>query len=107
MTALLPVEWAGYKLNLLDTPGYTDFAGEVKGAARVADCALIAVDSVAGVEVGTELAWTYADEHKLPRMVLIAKMDRGERQLSHRARQPNAVLCRQFCSTPITCRQPG
>ena len=76
MTALLPVEWAGYKLNLLDTPGYTDFAGEVKGAARVADCALIAVDSVAGVEVGTELAWSYADEHKLPRMVLIAKMDR-------------------------------
>jgi len=76
MTALVPVEWAGYKLNVLDTPGYTDFAGEVKGAARVADCALVVVDSVAGVEVGTELAWSYADERKLPRMVLIAKMDR-------------------------------
>ena len=76
MMALLPVEWAGYKLNVLDTPGYTDFAGEVKGAARVADCALITVDSVAGVEVGTELAWSYADEYKTPRMVCIAKMDR-------------------------------
>jgi elongation factor G len=76
MTALLPVEWAGYKLNVLDTPGYTDFAGEVKGAARVADCALLTVDSVAGVEVGTELAWSYADEYKTPRMVCIAKMDR-------------------------------
>ena len=76
MMTLLPVEWAGYKLNVLDTPGYTDFAGEVKGAARVADCALITVDSVAGVEVGTELAWSYADEYKTPRMVCIAKMDR-------------------------------
>jgi elongation factor G len=76
MTSLLPVEWAGYKLNVLDTPGYTDFAGEVKGAARVADCALITLDSVAGVEVGTELAWTYAEEYKLPRMAVIAKMDR-------------------------------
>src|SRR5512139_3832749 len=76
MTALLPVEWAGHKLNVLDTPGYTDFAGEVKGAARVADCALLTVDSVAGVEVGTEMAWSYADEYKTPRMVCIAKMDR-------------------------------
>ena len=76
MTTLLPIEWAGYKLNVLDTPGYTDFAGDVKGAARVADCALIAVDSVAGVEVGTELAWNYADEYKTPRIVCIAKMDR-------------------------------
>ncbi len=76
MTALLPVEWAGHKLNVLDTPGYTDFAGEVKGAARVADCALLTVDSVAGVEVGTELAWSYADEYQTPRMVCIAKMDR-------------------------------
>jgi len=76
MTALLPVEWAGHKLNVLDTPGYTDFAGEVKGAVRVADCALITLDSVAGVEVGTELAWSYAEERKTPRIAVIAKMDR-------------------------------
>jgi elongation factor G len=76
MTALLPVEWAGHKLNVLDAPGYTDFVGEVKGAARVADCALVTVDSVAGVEVGTEMAWSYADELRLPRLICIAKMDR-------------------------------
>lgn len=75
-TALLPVEWKERKLNLLDTPGFPDFAGEVKGAVRVAECALILVDSVAGVEVGTELAWSYCDERELPRMVVVSKMDR-------------------------------
>lgn len=76
MTALVPVEWGGCKLNILDTPGYTDFVGEVKSALRVADCVLLIVDAVAGVEVGSELAWGYAGEHDLPRMVLVAKMDR-------------------------------
>jgi elongation factor G len=75
-TALLPVEWKDHKLNVLDTPGFPDFAGEVKGAVRVAECALILVDSVAGVEVGSELAWSYCDERDLPRLALISKMDR-------------------------------
>ncbi|HKZ85146.1 MAG TPA: elongation factor G [Anaerolineae bacterium] len=75
-TALLPVEWKEHKLNVLDTPGFPDFVGEVKGAVRVAECALILVDSVAGVEVGTELAWSYCDERDLPRMVVVGKMDR-------------------------------
>ena len=75
-TALLPVEWKERKLNVLDTPGFPDFVGEVKGAVRVAECALILVDSVAGVEVGTELAWSYCDERELPRMVVLSKMDR-------------------------------
>jgi len=70
------VEWKERKLNVLDTPGFPDFVGEVKGAVRVAECALILVDSVAGVEVGTELAWTYCDERDLPRIVLVGKMDR-------------------------------
>ncbi|HLF28424.1 MAG TPA: elongation factor G [Anaerolineae bacterium] len=75
-TALLPIEWKDHKLNLLDTPGFPDFMGEVKGAVRVAEAALILVDSVAGVEVGAELAWSYCDERNLPRLVLISKMDR-------------------------------
>ncbi len=75
-TSLLPVEWKDHKLNVLDTPGFPDFVGEVKGAARVAESALILIDSVAGVEVGSELAWSYCDERDLPRMVLISKMDR-------------------------------
>lgn len=75
-TAILPVEFNDHKLNLLDTPGYTDFIGEVISALRVADSAVIVVDSVAGVEVGTELAWDYCDGFKLPRFVVISKMDR-------------------------------
>jgi elongation factor G len=61
---------------LLDTPGYTDFVGEVISALRVADSALILVDSVAGAEVGTEIAMSYCDTFALPRMVVINKMNR-------------------------------
>ncbi len=75
-TSLLPIEWKDRKLNVLDTPGFPDFVGDVKGAVRVSECALILVDSVAGVEVGTELAWSYCDERNLPRMILVSKMDR-------------------------------
>ncbi|HQE92122.1 MAG TPA: elongation factor G [Anaerolineae bacterium] len=75
-TALAPVEWNGYKINILDTPGYTDFVGEVRSALRVADAAVVFVDAAAGVEVGTELTWGYAEDEKLPKVVLINKMDR-------------------------------
>ena len=75
-TSLVPCEWNGYKINLLDTPGYIDFVGEVKSALRVADCAIVVVDAVSGVEVGTELVWQYAEELKLPRVILINKLDR-------------------------------
>jgi elongation factor G len=79
--ALVPVEWAGSKINVLDTPGYTDFVGEVKSAIRVADVALVVVDAVAGVEVGTELVWDYAEEQGLPRMVVVNKMNRENANL--------------------------
>ncbi|HEY6073216.1 MAG TPA: GTP-binding protein, partial [Anaerolineales bacterium] len=75
-TSVLPLEFRDIKINLLDAPGYTDFVGEVVSAISVADAAVILVDSVAGVEVGTELAWKYADEHKLARFVVINKLDR-------------------------------
>ncbi|MCD6553010.1 MAG: elongation factor G [Anaerolineae bacterium] len=75
-TAVIPCEWNGYKLNVLDTPGYMDFVGEVKGAIHVVESVLIVLDAVGGVEVGTELVWGYADERNLPRMVFINKMDR-------------------------------
>jgi len=75
-TAILPVEYKDHKINILDTPGYTDFIGEVISALRVADGALVLVDSVAGAEVGTEIAWGYCDTFKLPRFVVINKMNR-------------------------------
>lgn len=75
-TSVLPCEWAGHKMNVLDTPGYADFVGEVKGPVRAADAAVILLDAVSGVEVGTELVWGYADEVDLPRIMFVNKMDR-------------------------------
>ncbi|HEY4036377.1 MAG TPA: elongation factor G [Ktedonobacteraceae bacterium] len=73
---VLPVEWKNHKINFIDTPGYPDFVGEVKAGLRVADAALVVVTAEKGVEVGTELTWKYADERKLPRIVLVNKLDR-------------------------------
>lgn len=74
--SVLPCEWKGYKINFLDTPGYADFVGEVKEAVRVADGVVIVVDALSGVEVGTELAWKFAEEQKLLKIAFINKMDR-------------------------------
>ncbi len=75
-TAVLPVEYRETKINFLDTPGYTDFVGEVISALRVVDGAVVLLDSVAGAEVGTEIAWHHCDQFNLPRFVLVNKMDR-------------------------------
>ncbi len=75
-TSVIPVEYKDHKINFLDTPGYTDFVGEVISALRVADGAFILVDAVAGAEVGTEIAWSYCDDFDLPRFVVINKMNR-------------------------------
>lgn len=73
---VIPVEWRDTKINVLDTPGYADFVGEVKAGLRVADAAVVVVTAEKGVEVGTELVWKYADELKLPRLVFVNKLDR-------------------------------
>jgi elongation factor G len=75
-TSLVPIEFEGVKINILDTPGYTDFQGEVKNAIRVADSVIVVVDAVSGVEVGTELAWQYAEAYQQPIIVTINKLDR-------------------------------
>ncbi len=74
--SVIPCEHNGVKVNLLDTPGFLDFAGEAKGAVLVADAGLVLLDSVSGVEVGTELGWGYLDEQRLPRAAFVNKMDR-------------------------------
>jgi len=74
--SLAPLEWQGVKINLLDTPGYFDFIGDVLGALQVADCAIMMVCAVSGVEVGTEKVWSYANNFNLPRIVFINKLDR-------------------------------
>ncbi len=75
-TAIAPVEWKGVKLNLLDTPGFLDFIGEVNSALKVADSAAVLIEAVSGVEVGTEAVWAAADALKRPRIVVVNKMDR-------------------------------
>jgi elongation factor G len=75
-TTVIPVEYKDVKLNLLDTPGYTDFVGEVVSALRVSDAAVILLDSVSGAEVGTEVALNYVNQFNLPRFILVNKMDR-------------------------------
>ncbi len=74
-TSLIPVEWEKAKINILDTPGYFDFVGEVEEAVSAADAAVIVVSGKAGVEVGTEKAWELCDKYKLPRMVYVTEMD--------------------------------
>ena len=75
-TSVIPVEHRDHKVNVLDAPGYTDFVGEVISALSVADGAVVLVDSVSGLEVGTEIAWQYANNFKLPRFVVVNRLDR-------------------------------
>lgn len=75
-TSLAPVEWQGYKINFIDTPGYADFLGEMKEGLRVADAALLLISAADGLQVGTEIAWQLADERGLAKMVFVNKLDR-------------------------------
>jgi elongation factor G len=74
--SLLPLEWNKTKLNVIDTPGYSDFFGEVLEALRVADGVVVLLEAVSGVEVGAERVWAHATTHNLPRLIVISKMDR-------------------------------
>ncbi len=81
--ALAPIEWDGYKINLIDTPGYADFMGEVEAALAVADLAIFVVSAVDGVEVQTEAIWNRCAQLGVPRMVFVNKEDK-ERADFHR-----------------------
>lgn len=74
-TSVIPIEWEGTKINILDTPGYFDFIGEVEEAISAADAAIIVVSGKAGVEAGTERAWELCEKYKLPRMIYVTGMD--------------------------------
>ena len=74
-TSLLHCDWQGTKVNILDTPGYSDFTGEVLSALRVSDLAVLLVKAVEGVEVGTEIVWQYTRQNDLPTVIVINKLD--------------------------------
>ena len=81
-TSLIPIEFGDCKINILDTPGFTDFQGEVQQAIRSTDAVVVVVDAVAGPEVGTEMAFQYAIDFNQPVMVVINKMDRENANFS-------------------------
>jgi len=81
--ALLPCQWKGSKVNLIDTPGYSDFVGEVKSAMRVSEGAVIVICAASGVEVGSEQVWAYCEEASLPRIIFVNKMDRENADFYH------------------------
>jgi elongation factor G len=95
-TSVIPIEFQDCKINLLDTPGFPDFIGEVISALRVSNGAMVLLDAVAGVEVGTEITWQHCEEFHLPRFVVIAKMDREnanyERAMESAKTLPGAKL---------------
>lgn len=73
-TALLHFDWASHRIYLLDTPGYADFVGEVLGALRVVDGAVVLIHAVSGIEVGTENVWEFANKNEIPRLIFVNKM---------------------------------
>ena len=77
-TTVIPVEWKNTKFNLLDTPGYFDFIGEMYGAKRASEGSILLIDASAGIEVGTEKAWKNLEKYKTPRIIFINKMDKEE-----------------------------
>lgn len=75
-SSVIPVEWNDSKYNILDTPGYFDFVGEVFGSLRVAGGAVIMVDATSGIEVGTEKAWKFTEKRAMPKIIFVNKMDK-------------------------------
>ena len=76
--SLLNGQWQDHHLNIIDTPGYADFISEAKSALRVSDAMVAVVDSVTGIEIGTERTWNFAADYNLPRVLFINKMDRAD-----------------------------
>ncbi|CAM2065946.1 elongation factor G [Sulfidibacter corallicola] len=77
-TSMMHFQWMEHKINLVDTPGYLDFIGEVYGAMHVVDIGLVTVDASAGVEVGTELHWKYGKKHDLSKFIVFNKLDKED-----------------------------
>jgi len=77
-STLMNAQWRGNKINIIDTPGLDDFVGEVYSAMKVADTALVVLNAEAGVEVGTELIWEYVEDHKMPAIIVVNKIDKDK-----------------------------
>jgi len=99
--AMAPIVWKNLKMNIIDTPGYIDFIGEVNGALKVAENAVILVEAVSGVEVGTELVWQTAEAYDRPRVLVINKMDRENVSLTRVTNSINENLPGTFVNAQL------
>ncbi|MFH1943237.1 MAG: elongation factor G [bacterium] len=102
-TSLMQGDWNDWKINMLDTPGYSDFMGETKGSLRVTDLAVVVLNGVEGVEVGTEQVVEFADEYGIPRLMVINRLDNEHSDFdkalsSVQERYGNGVIA---CSFPV------
>lgn len=97
------LEYKDTKINLIDTPGYAAFVSHARPALRVADCALVVVDAVHGIEVQTEKTWQYANEFLLPRFMVINKMDKEHADFGHALETATSSFARSIVpfSLPI------
>ena len=105
--ALAPMMWKNVKVNVIDTPGYLDFSGEVLQALRVADSAVIVIDGKAGIEVGTELAWDYAEAAGLPRAFFINKFDDNEARFARVLDSLHDTFGKNVCPLTIPMVKDG
>lgn len=105
--ALLPCVWKGYKVNLLDTPGFFDFYGEVHSALRVVEGAVLVVSAPTGVEVGTEFLWRMARERGLPILVFVNKMDRENADFFRALEGLRSTFGRQFAPLQVPVGSAG
>ena len=105
--SLLNMTWKDVKINVIDTPGYLDFVGETAQALRVADSAVIVVDGKAGIEVGTELAWEYAEAAGLPRAFFINKFDDNEARFARVLDSLHVTFGKHVCPLTIPMVKDG
>ncbi len=105
--SMLNMVWKDCKINVLDTPGYLDFVGETAQALRVADSAIIVVDGKAGIEVGTELAWNYADAAGLPRAFFINKFDDNDARFARVLDDLHTTFGKHICPLTIPMVKNG
>ena len=106
-SAMAPMMWKNVKINVIDTPGYLDFSGEVLQAMRIADSAVIVVDGKAGIEVGTELAWDYAEAAGLPRAFFINKFDDNDARFARVLDSLHATFGKHICPLTIPMVKNG
>ena len=101
--SIVPLEYRDVKINILDTPGYFDFEGEVRQCVRVADSAIIVVDGKTGPEVGTDLAWDYATEAGIPKTFFINRFDDGEARFKKAYDKLTEKYGNKLCPLLIPC----